>query len=133
MPREFSRRVRVNAQLQQVLANKIRALSDPRTVGVTVTEVDASPDLRQARVKVSVMGDDDALVVAVRALNKAAGKLRHEVGQALALRLLPQLRFEADHALREGDRIASLIRKVVTEDAGRAQGRGDEAAPDTDA
>lgn len=129
MPKEFSRKLRLNVQVQQVIADRIRLLSDPRFVGVTVTEADVSPDLRQARIRVSVLGDDVALAEAVRALNRAAGKLRHEVGRALALRVLPQLRFEADGALRDGDRIGALIRQVVKEDASNARERGE---PDAD-
>lgn len=129
MPKEFSRKLRLNVQVQQVIADRLRLLRDPRIAGVTVTEADVAPDLRQARIRVSVMGDDAALADAVRALNRAAGKLRHEVGRALALRYLPQLRFEADTALRAGDRIGALIRQVVKEDADHARERGE---PDHD-
>lgn len=129
MPKEFSRKLRLNVQVQQVIADRLRLLRDPRIAGVTVTEADVAPDLRQARIRVSVMGDDAALADAVRALNRAAGKLRHEVGRALALRYLPQLRFEADTALRAGDRIGALIRQVVKEDADHARERGE---PDPD-
>lgn len=128
MPKEFSRKLRLNVQVQQVIADRIRLLRDPRIAGVTVTEADVAPDLRQARIRVSVLGDDAALAEAVRALNRAAGKLRHEVGRALALRYLPQLRFEADGALRAGDRIGALIRQVVKEDASHARERGEPGA-----
>lgn len=118
MPREFSRKLRVNAQLQQELAAIIRDdLGDPRVAGVTVTAVDVSPDLRNATVKVSLLGPDEQLAAAIKGLTHAAGKLRHDIGQRLQLRVLPNLRFVPDRALREGDRIGGLIRKAVAEDA----------------
>lgn len=125
MPKEFSRKLRLNVQMQQVIAQRLRLMADPRFAGVTVTEADVAPDLRQAKIRVSVLGDDLALTAAVRALNRAAGKLRHEVGRALALRYLPQLHFEADTALRTGDRVGALIRQVRTEDASHARARGE--------
>lgn len=120
MRKPYARHLRLNSQLQQVIAARIRDLRDPQIALVTVTGVDAAPDLRQARVRVSVLGDDAALDAAVKALNRAAGRLRHALGQELALRYLPRLRFEPDLALREGDRIAGLIRKAVQADAEHA-------------
>lgn len=123
MPREYPRKLRLNVQLQRELTALIREdLTDPRVAGVTVTTADISPDLRQARVTVSVLGSDEQLKEAVRALNHAAGKLRHGLGLRLRLRCVPQLHFSADLALREGDRIAQIIRKAVAED----RARGDE-------
>jgi ribosome-binding factor A len=122
MPREFSRRLRVNTQLQQVLSELIREeLRDPRIAGVTLTEVDVSPDLRQAQVKVSSLADEQGLVLAVQGLNHAAGKLRHGLGKRMELRCLPTLRFVADTRLREADRITQMIVRARREDEGHAQ------------
>lgn len=115
--REYSRTLRINTQLQGELAMLIRGeLSDPRVAGVTVTKVDVSPDLRNARVSISLLGDDAVLKEALKGLNRAAGKLRHELGLRLRLRHVPQLYFAADIALREGDRISALIRAAVRSD-----------------
>jgi ribosome-binding factor A len=115
--REYPRKLRINTQLQGELAALIRGeLSDPRVVGVTVTGVDVSPDLRNARVTVSLLGDDQRLKEALKGLAHAAGKLRHELGERLSLRYVPQLHFTADLALREGDRISALIRTAVRSD-----------------
>lgn len=127
MPKEFSRKLRVNTQLQQVLADVIRTeLRDPRVKGITVTAADVAQDLRNARIRVSCFGTDDELEVAVQVLNRAAGRLRHAVGRVMALRYLPELKFEADIALRVGDQIGALINKVVREDDEYARQRGDE-------
>ena len=117
MPREYPRKLRINVQLQRELTALIREdLTDPRVAGVTVTTVDVAPDMRQARVTVSLLGSDEQLSLAVKGLNHAAGKLRHELGVRLRLRFVPQLHFTADLALREGDRIAQIIRQAVAAD-----------------
>lgn len=117
MPREYPRKLRLNVQIQRELTSLIRTeLTDPRVAGITVTTVDVAPDMRQANVTVSLLGPDEQLNIAVKALNHAAGKLRHELGVNLRLRFVPQLHFKPDVALREGDRIAQIIRKAVAED-----------------
>lgn len=116
--KEYPRKVRVAAQLQAELAMLIRnELSDPRVAGVTVTGVNVSPDLHNARVSVSLLGSDQQLKDAVKGLAHAAGKLRHDLGSRLRMRYVPQLHFVADHALREGDRISAMIRAAVDSDA----------------
>ena len=115
--KEYPRKLRLNTQLQGELAALIRdELSDPRVAGITVTGVDVSPDLRNARVTVSLLGDDARLKEALKGLKHAAGKLRHELGERLSLRYVPQLHFAADVALREGDRISALINAAVRGD-----------------
>ena len=115
--RDYPRKLRINAQLQGELAMLIRnELSDPRVVGITVTGVDVSPDLRNAKVLVSLLGSDEQLKEAIKGLAHAAGKLRHELGERLRLRYVPHLHFTADAALREGDRISALIKNAVRND-----------------
>jgi ribosome-binding factor A len=117
MPKEYPRKLRLNVQIQRELTTLIRnELTDPRVAGVTVTTVDVAPDMRQANVTVSLLGPDDQLKTAVKALNHAAGKLRHGLGVNLRLRYVPQVHFRPDVALREGDRIAQIIRKAVADD-----------------
>jgi ribosome-binding factor A len=114
--REYPRKLRIGTQLQAELAMVIRGLSDPRVQGVTVTGVDVAPDMRNARVSISLLGDDQRLRDAIKGLNHAAGKLRHELGERLRLRAIPVLHFAPDLALREGDRISALIRSAVADD-----------------
>ncbi|MES0873617.1 30S ribosome-binding factor RbfA [Sinimarinibacterium thermocellulolyticum] len=121
--REFPRTLRLNTQLREELAILIRdSLSDPRVTGVTITSVDVAPDLRSARVRASVLGDDARLAVAVAGLNRAAGRLRSALSKRLHLRRVPELRFEADGALRQAERVSALIRKVTRRDADEAAG-----------
>lgn len=117
MPREYPRKLRINAQLQRELSEMIREdLSDPRLVGITVTDVDVAPDLRNATVKISKLALQADVAEPVKILNHAAGLLRHNLGKRLRLRSVPVLHFRADNALAEGDRISGLIRKAVIED-----------------
>jgi ribosome-binding factor A len=128
MPREFSRTLRINAQLQRELSSLIRGeLTDPRVARVSVTQVSVSPDMRNARIAVSLLGSDAELLAAAKALNGAASLLRRALGRSLKLRYVPALRFVADEALREGDRIGSLIREATARD--RAHPAVDGAGP----
>ena len=136
MPREFSRTLRINAQLQRELSSLIRnELTDPRVTGVTVTHVSVAPDMRNARISISQLGSDTELTAAAKALNGAASLLRRALGKSLKLRYVPALRFVADEALREGDRIGSLIRDATARDRAQpavsAQG-AEPATPDDD-
>ena len=131
MPKEYSRKSRVNVQLQRVLTELIRdGLTDPRVKNVTVTRVDASPDLRNARVFISVMGDDSRIAEAAKALNHAAGKLRRGIAAQLELRLVPTLSFGADVQLIQATRVNLAIREALRSDDDHARTResGEEPA-----
>ena len=95
-------------------------------IDLTVTSVEATPDLSQAQVWVSSLAEDARLQEAIQGLNHAAGKLRHEVGQRVQLRVSPQLKFGCDVATRDGDRLTALIRSAVSEDREHARRRGED-------
>jgi ribosome-binding factor A len=124
MPKEYPRAARLAPQLQRELTELIRdELTDPRIGQITVTHVDCSPDLRNAKVSISSFGDDKQLNTAVKVLEGAAMRLRRSLGSRLKMRYTPQLRFVADMALREGDRISVLIRAATARDKAQpAQG-----------
>ena len=129
MPKDFPRASRVAEQIQRELALLIRTeLKDPRVRLVTVTDVEVTRDLEHAKVYVSVLGSDDASA-AVEALAHAAGHLRHLLGRAMRLRLVPELHFTEDRVLIEGSRLSALINKAVAEDA---QHHPDGPGPDSD-
>jgi ribosome-binding factor A len=124
--KEYPRAARLNTQLQSELSALLRSgiLRDPRLYEriLTVTAVEVSHDLSSAQVRVSWLGDDTGLDEAVKGLNRAAGKLRHQLGERLRMRYVPTLHFAADRALREADRVQALIRKAVAEDRAAAEG-----------
>ncbi len=120
MPKEFSRARRVEEQLKRLLAELIRReVKDPRVGLVTVTAVELSRDLTHARVfftPFAGIGDPDA---ALEALRHAAGYLRHELRNALRLRVTPELHFAIDDSIERGARLSGLISEAVAEDRRR--------------
>jgi len=102
---------RVGALLQSALAELLlREVKDPRIGLVTVTGVALSPDLRHARVFVSVHGDAEAQHRALAGLTSARAYLQSHAGKRLALRFTPELRFELDSAMERAERIEHLLR-----------------------
>lgn len=113
MPREYPRKLRIGELLQHELAELIlREVKDPRVQRVTVTSVDVSPDLANAKVLISVLGTQGPQTEVVQALNHAAGFLRHELGQRLKLRSIPELRFSYDETLDRAAHLEALIARA---------------------
>lgn len=116
------RRLRLGDQLQAELADLIqRELKDPRVGFVTVTEVRMSPDLKHARVYVSIFeGADERKRESIDALQRAEGFLRHSLGRRLRLRYVPALKFVVDDTLDHSARIEELLgdSEVSPEDSG---------------
>ena len=115
MPREFSRTRRVGEQIQRELAVLVRdEIKDPRLGMISISGADVSRDLAYATVYVSVLGDDSAVTESLAVLNRAAGFLRHRLGQSMRIRSVPQLKFEFDSSLQEGARMDALINAAVS-------------------
>lgn len=113
MPKSYGRNERIAASLRreaaQVLASEIK---DPRVKLATVTEVDVSPDLRNATIFVSFLDDDDAKIKeAMQALAKASGFVRTTLANRLKMRYMPNITFQYDNLVREGIRLDALIAK----------------------
>ena len=90
-----------------------RKLRDPGLVStVTVTDVQVTHDLSFAKIFVTVLGDQAARGQAMDALKRATGFVRHELGDRLDLREVPELRFEYDVSLDRGHRVEDLLRKI---------------------
>ena len=90
-----------------------RKLRDPGLVStVTVTDVQVTHDLSFAKIFVTVLGDQAARGQAMEALKRATGFVRHELGDRLDLREVPELRFEYDVSLDRGHRVEDLLRKI---------------------
>jgi ribosome-binding factor A len=111
------RNERVNALLQEAIAAQIvRGIKDPRVAGVTITCVDASPDLRQAAVYYRVLGDETARARVQGGLERAAGYIQSVVGRELRLRYTPTLRFVFDPTLDVASRVEALLAGTVSPD-----------------
>jgi ribosome-binding factor A len=108
MPADRMRRV--NEALREVLSARLAAgLKDPRIGFVTVTAVDTSPDLRHARVYVSVLGDEQQRADTLAGLESSRGYLQANIAGELRLKHTPALQFAHDQALERGMRISQLL------------------------
>jgi ribosome-binding factor A len=119
---------RVNESLRQVLSEALLELKDPRIGFVTVTGVDTSPDLRHARVFVSVLGGERKRRSSLAGLDAAHGVLQARLSRELRLKRTPQLAFTYDPSVEHGVRMSRLIDELApTEAPGPTQ--ADDAAP----
>src|SRR5450631_4559139 len=101
---------RVNEAMREVLSDAIATeIKDPRVGFVTVTGVKTSPDLRHARVYVSVLGDEGAREASLDGLRSAHGFLQHRLASELSLKHTPALTFEYDDSIDKGMRITELL------------------------
>ena len=113
---------RIREELSRVMISDLR---DPRLGFVTVTEVRMTSDLREARIYVSVMGDDQQQSDSLKALEAAGGFLRRELSHRMQLRRVPSLRFELDHSSVYAEHIEKLLRQnppLDTEGEGEGEG-----------
>src|SRR5580765_2485172 len=106
---------RVGEEFREILAEAILKLKDPRVGFVTVTGVKVTPDLRRAWVFYTSFGDDKARAGTRAALRSARPHLRSTIGRQVRLKYLPDLEFEEDQSLENGQRIDELIRKLHEE------------------
>jgi len=99
----------IKEELSRLLEREVK---DPQIGFVTLTDVEVSPDLHQARVYFSVLGDEEAMQESRSALERAKGFLRRELSQRLTIRYVPELHFVLDRSIERGQRIANLLRQV---------------------
>lgn len=112
----MSQRVaRVQKLAREVLGEAIQSLKDPRIGFATVTSVRMTPDLRHARVFVSVLGTQDEQDETMRGLASATPYLRSELGKEVRLRHLPELLFELDRSAETAERIEELLSRIHSE------------------
>ncbi len=121
--------------LRQVISDALlREVRDPRVGMVTVTSVDVTGDLSQARVTVAVPGTEDDRQRALEGLTSAAGFFRSKAAKALSTRIVPEISFSLDRGLEHAARIDALLGQVREEELARGEGQGakgdDEGAKD---
>ena len=112
-----SRRVLKAAEaIREVVSMAILAdLKDPRVQNVTVTHVEVSPDMRQAKVYVSVMGDEKAQQLSLHGLQSSAGYLQQKIAKRIDTRYTPRIMFELDMGVKKSIAIARLLEDVLPE------------------
>ena len=104
---------RINEEIQKELASLIRNLKDPRVQDtmISITRVEATPDLRYAKVYASFLQEEKAKD-AMKGLKSASGYLRRELGRALQLRYTPELVWELDDSITYGAKMLKLINSL---------------------
>ena len=113
-----SRTSRVGDQIRSELADLLaREVHDPGIGFLTLTRVAVTPDLQQASVFYTTLGDDRARRDTARALGRAAPFLRRRVGQRLRLRRVPELTFFFDESVEQADRIERILQDLTRERA----------------
>ena len=121
-----SRTARVADQIRGEIATMLaREVHDPGIGFVTLTRVTVTPDLQQARVYYTALGDDKARQNTERALGRAAPFLRRQIGSRLRLKRAPELEFVYDESIAGQERIEQLLNQI------RAAEQPAAAAPDT--
>ena len=107
---------RVDESIRQVLSESVGTLKDPRIGFVTVTGVRTTSDLKEARVYVSVFGNERRRERTLSALQAAHGVLQAQIARELRLKRTPQLTFEYDPSVERGVRMTKLIDELAPDD-----------------
>ncbi|MDA3130571.1 30S ribosome-binding factor RbfA [Aliibacillus thermotolerans] len=107
------RKERVGEQMKQELADIVRReLKDPRIEFLTITDVEVTGDLQQAKVFITVLGEKKEQEETLQALNKAKGFIRSEIGKRMTIRKVPELEFHFDESIDYGYRIEKLLKEI---------------------
>jgi ribosome-binding factor A len=106
---------RVNESVRAVVAEGLGELKDPRIGMVTVTGVHVTPDLAEARIFISVFGNDKKRAATLAGLDSARGVLQAKLGRQLSLRRTPMLTFTYDDSVERGVRMTKLIEDVTAD------------------
>ena len=116
MSRPDSPRMRkVNELLREVIAEAVTELKDPGLGFLTITGVDASPDLRRAFVYYSVLGTDEEVAETGAALERAAPHIQSIAGSQIRMKYTPKLTFRLDPSILEGIKIDRLLHELEDE------------------
>ena len=115
MPKEYARSERVAQTITRHLAIILQTqVNDPRVSSLTITDVEVTKDLRQAKIFVTRMADDDVDVKdTMSAVEKATGFIRRELAQVIDLRHCPTLIFAYDNSISQGAYMSALIDQAL--------------------
>ncbi len=107
-----NRTLRVNELVQRELSDILRKKWQSESVAITITEVRVSPDLRDARVAVSIVGTDEVAEQKLRWLRGKASGLRAELGRRIILKYLPKFDYQLDHSAVRSARILQVLEEI---------------------
>jgi len=119
MRKNSIKNVRINSEVQRALSELIRmGVKDPRVSSLTsVTDVEVAPDLKTAKVFVSVLGDEKKQKDTLEGLKSAMPYLRSQLAKSINLRNTPELRFQLDTSIEYGMHMSALINQVKAKDS----------------
>ena len=110
------RRERVQRLLRDRVSQVIiHEIADPRRGFVTVTRAEVSPDLREAKVFVSIIGTESEIKTTFRGLEHAGGFVQRRVGDGMGMKNTPRIRFVLDDSVKKSVRISALLRQISEE------------------
>lgn len=114
MKKNSVKNIRVNSEVQREMSQIIREdLKDPRIHPMTsVMSVEVTPDLKFAKIYVSVLGDDEAKEKTMEGLKKSASFARHQLARRMNLRNTPELTFILDHSIEYGVMMSKRIQEL---------------------
>ena len=104
---------RVGEQMKQEIMDIVK---DPRVGFLTITDVELTNDLSQAKVYLTVLGNDKEVDNTFKALHKATGFIKSELGSRMRLRIIPELTFEYDESIEYGNKIERMIQELHKND-----------------
>ncbi len=107
-----NRTLRVNELVQRELSAILRQHYQSESVAMTITEVRISPDLRDGRVFVSVIGTEEFGAQKLAWLRSRAGAIREEIGRRIVLKYLPRFDYVLDHSAARGARILQVLDEI---------------------
>ena len=102
----------IREEVCEILREKV---SDPRVGFVSVTGVEISPDLENASIYVSILGEEKKKAEAMSGLDSATGYIRVELGRRLELRLTPKIRFVRDDSIERGSKVLAVMSRLKNE------------------
>ena len=114
---------RLNSLLRQEISDILqRQIKDPRLgMFVTITSVEIAPDLSFAKILVSRLGTEDEKKATIAGLTAASGYIRHELGERMKTRRIPELSFRLDNTMEKADRVFRIMNKLEEEEQKNSQ------------
>jgi ribosome-binding factor A len=117
-----SRPERVGEEIRQAVGLALtREIQDPRIGFVTITRVKVSPDLQQARIYYTTIGDERARKDTARGLEAAKSFLRRAIGNRIRLRRVPEIAFDYDRGVEHQDRVEQILNELAKERRARGE------------
>ena len=104
-----NRTLRVNELIQREFSDILRKRYQSESVAITITEIRTAPDLRDARVFVSVVGDEAEVARKMRWLRAHSKDIRHELGRRIVLKYMPRFEYVTDHSIEKATRLLEVL------------------------